>query len=123
MPNKSALVLNALLASLEDDSTLIKRAALDFLFAHAKITDGGFSRDENLVLVQACLLLFIKLDHAVVRRINNWFFGETDMNEPDRLKDMEVTQLIAQALNRILVEDHFEPTQEEAQQNSPLKII
>jgi len=51
MPNKSALVMNALLASLEDDSTLIKRAALDFLFAHAKIADGVFSRDENLVLV------------------------------------------------------------------------
>lgn len=37
MPNKSALVMNALLASLEDESSLIKRAALDFLCVHAKI--------------------------------------------------------------------------------------
>lgn len=31
MPNKSALVLNALLASLEDDSSFVRRAALDFM--------------------------------------------------------------------------------------------
>lgn len=37
MPNKSALVVNALLASLEDESTLVKRAALDFMCAHCKI--------------------------------------------------------------------------------------
>lgn len=37
LPNKSALVMNALLASLEDESPLIKRAALDFLSVHAKI--------------------------------------------------------------------------------------
>ena len=51
MPNKSALVLNALIASLEDEQSLIKRAALDFLGAHAKISDGVFSKEENLVLV------------------------------------------------------------------------
>ena len=51
LPNKSALVMNALLASLEDESPLIKRAALDFLSVHAKIQDGIFSKEENLVLV------------------------------------------------------------------------
>lgn len=47
LPNKSALVINALLASLEDESSLIKRAALDFLSSHVKIMDGIFSREEN----------------------------------------------------------------------------
>jgi hypothetical protein len=51
MPNKSALVMNAILASLEDESSLIKRAALDFLCAHARIQDGVFSDSENLILV------------------------------------------------------------------------
>ena len=39
LPNKSALVINALIASLEDEKALIKRAALDFMCAHAKIED------------------------------------------------------------------------------------
>ena len=43
MPNKSALVMNALLASLEDESSLIKRGALDFLSSHCRIEDGIFS--------------------------------------------------------------------------------
>ena len=107
LPNKSALVINALLASLEDESSLIKRAALDFLSSHVKIMDGIFRREENLVLVQACLLLFMKLDHAVVRRINNWFFGEADMDEIEKLKDLEIIKLIAEALNRILIEDQW----------------
>jgi hypothetical protein len=83
MPNKSALVLNALLASLEDESSLVKRAALDFLFAHSKINEDVFSYNEKLILIQASMLLFCKLDHAVVRRINNWFFGEMDLNETE----------------------------------------
>ena len=90
--------MNALLASLEDESSLIKRAALDFLCAHARIEDDVFSEIENQVLVQACLLLFIKLDHAVVRRINNWFFGEMDLNDSDKLRDMPIIPIICQAL-------------------------
>jgi hypothetical protein len=51
MPNKSALVINALLASLEDESSLIKRGALDFLSSFARIEDNVFSQNENLLLV------------------------------------------------------------------------
>jgi|688.fasta_scaffold2294766_1 vesicle coat complex subunit len=46
MPNKSALVLNALLASLEDDNSLIKRGALDFLSSYARIEDDVFKESE-----------------------------------------------------------------------------
>lgn len=46
------------------------------------------------MLVQACLLLFIKVDHAVLRRINNWFFGEAEM-EPEKLQDSEIIFLIS----------------------------
>lgn len=42
MPNRSALVVNALLASLEDESLLIKRAALDFMCTHCKLSDNVF---------------------------------------------------------------------------------
>ncbi|KAM3142079.1 hypothetical protein pb186bvf_005733 [Paramecium bursaria] len=104
LPNKSALVINALIASLEDEKALIKRAALDFMCAHAKIEDQIFSQQEYLLLVQSCLLLFVKLDHAVVRRINNWFFGEEEINE-----QMDIIKTIQEALRRIFSEDHIEP--------------
>jgi hypothetical protein len=40
MPNKSVLVVNALLASLEDGEVMTKRVALDFLSTHCPI-DGS----------------------------------------------------------------------------------
>lgn len=104
MPNKSALVINALLASLEDESPLIKRAALDFMCNHGKLQDNVFLPGEYLLLVQACLLLFIKLDQAVVRRVNAWFFGEEEISE-----EMEIIKVIQEALKRILQEDQSEP--------------
>ncbi|CAD8055261.1 unnamed protein product [Paramecium sonneborni] len=108
MPNKKALVINALLASLEDESTLVKRAALDFMCLYCKISENVFQEQENLILIEQCLLLFIKLDHAVVRRINNWFFGEDELNE-----NMQIVLFIQTALQRILI----------AEQSDPLKIL
>ncbi|CAD8140880.1 unnamed protein product [Paramecium pentaurelia] len=108
MPNKKALVINALLASLEDESILVKRAALDFMCLYCKISENVFQEQENLILIEQCLLLFIKLDHAVVRRINNWFFGEDEVNE-----NMQIVQYLQVGLRRILVEE----------QSDPLKIL
>lgn len=42
MPNKKALVINALLASLEDESILVKRSALDFMCLYCKISENVF---------------------------------------------------------------------------------
>lgn len=53
-----------------------------------------------MVLIEGCLLLFVKLDHAVVRRVNNWLFGEEEINE-----EMEVIPIIQEALKRVLCED------------------
>jgi hypothetical protein len=39
-PNKSSLVLNALISCLEDENQLIKRLALDFMFSHLKLTNN-----------------------------------------------------------------------------------
>lgn len=41
------------------------------------------------MLIEACLVLFIKLDHAVVRRVNNWFFADEEV-----VVEMEIVQMI-----------------------------
>ena len=37
-PNLSSLVVNSILACLEDENSLVKRSMLDFLFSHLKLT-------------------------------------------------------------------------------------
>jgi hypothetical protein len=42
-PNKSGLIVNALIATLEDENTLVRRAGLDFLISHFDILTDTFS--------------------------------------------------------------------------------
>lgn len=37
-PNKSSLILNALIICLEDENKLVKMAALDFMYSHLRLT-------------------------------------------------------------------------------------
>ncbi|CAD8052257.1 unnamed protein product [Paramecium primaurelia] len=104
MPNKSALVINALLASLDDESSLVKRAALDFMSLHCKIQDKIFSQQEQLILIEQALLLFQKQDHAVIRRINNWLIGEEELSE----KNPNIFY-VQEGLKRILIEEQGDP--------------
>ena len=46
-PNKSSLVLNALLAGLEDENTLVQRITLDFMHSHFKLSGDLFSVNEK----------------------------------------------------------------------------
>ncbi|CAD8058712.1 unnamed protein product [Paramecium sonneborni] len=104
MPNKSALVLNALLISLEDESSLVKRAALDFMCLYCKISDKIFSQQEYTILIEQALLLFQKQDHAVIRRINNWLIGEEELTD----KNNNILY-VQEGLMRILVEEQGDP--------------
>ena len=46
-PNMGSLVVNAILACLEDENSLVKRSMLDFLFSHLKLT-----REDGLGLLE-----------------------------------------------------------------------
>ena len=78
-PNKSSLVINALIAGLEDENTLVQRITLDFMFSHFKLSCDLFTEEEKCILVEAALRLLIKKDLSLTRRIYTWLFGPPDL--------------------------------------------
>jgi len=78
-PNKSSLVLNALIASMEDESQLVQKIVLDFLHTHFKLASDLFTEREKHILIQAALNLLIKKDQQILRRVYTWLFGPPDM--------------------------------------------
>lgn len=55
-PNKHNLVLNALIAGIEDNQIFVIRGVLDFLLTHMPITSDINSLDEKVNLVEAVLI-------------------------------------------------------------------
>ena len=78
-PNKSSLVLNALIASLEDEFNLTQRLTLDFLYSHFKLAGNLFNEQEKCILIEATLNLLIRKDLAITRRVYTWLFGPPDL--------------------------------------------
>ena len=59
-PNKSSLIINALISCLEDENQLVQRLALDFLYYHLKLNFNLFDNKEKVILIQAALEQLIK---------------------------------------------------------------
>jgi len=78
-PNKSSLVLNALISGLEEDNNLVQKMCLDFLHSHFKLASPLFSDKEKATLVEAALNLLMKKDQQILRRVYTWLFGPPDM--------------------------------------------
>lgn len=78
-PNKSSLVLNSLIAGLEDENTLVQRITLDFLYSHFKLSGDLFTVQEKCILVEAALRLLIRKDLSITRRVYTWMFGPPDL--------------------------------------------
>ena len=78
-PNKSSLVINALIACLEDENVLVQKIALDFLYTHFKPQSDLFNTQEKYILVEAALNLLMKKDQQILRRVYTWLFGPPDM--------------------------------------------
>jgi len=73
------LVLNALIACLEDENVLVQKMALDFMYSHFKLASDIFSDNEKFILVEAALSLLIRKDQQILRRVYTWIFGPPDM--------------------------------------------
>ena len=78
-PNKCSLVLNALIACLEDENVLVQKMCLDFMYSHFKLASDIFSENEKCILVEAALSLLIRKDQQILRRVYTWIFGPPDM--------------------------------------------
>ncbi len=97
-------MLNAILSCFEDNDSLVKRAALDLLIAHVRLTDTELLGEELIPqLVQGAILLFFKKEHSISRRVMNWLFGPPDLDGKYGLeKDGGLPlRLVSQAFIRI----------------------
>ena len=84
-PNKSTLVLNALIAglSVQDSQVYVNRATLDFMISHMPINSEINSTVENIKLVECATIAYLMKDFASQNKISNWLFGHIDEEQDE----------------------------------------
>ena len=80
MPFKNTLVINTLIACIEDSNSLVIKSSLDFLYKYLSLRseDSLLTKEEKSKLVDSVILLLIKRDVSTTRKINIWLFGKPD---------------------------------------------
>lgn len=77
---KGAVVLNAALACLEDESS-VKKLMLDYLGTYLDLSENTLSEKEKTIMIEGALKLFEKKDISINRRLYKWIFGGDIDNE------------------------------------------
>lgn len=117
-PNKSTLVINAILACLEDENSNVQKAVLEFMYTHLKLNKKLFTKGDKLILVEAVLYLLIKKENAHDRRVYDWLFGKPNLDNKYEVENNNfVFDLIMDAISRIF------KTATANQNAIPLKIL
>lgn len=93
-------ILNALLESLDTNSIMIRRSALD-LIRHFYPLDGK-DKKSVVILMEGALKLVTSKDHTLLRRIWEWVFP----NEFDDERVNIVTEILQAAVFNIFLENH-----------------
>lgn len=88
-PNKSQLVINALVSGLQlTEINYVNRATLDFLISHMPLKDEQINtEDEKIRLVESASLTYTNRDFATLNKLQHWLFEqyeeeEIDLNDP-----------------------------------------
>lgn len=91
-PNKSQLIMNALIAglSIQEDQVQVNRGTLDFMISHMPIKSEINSIQENIKLVECATLAYTKKDFAVLNKISNWLFEHID-EDMEEIEDRDPT--------------------------------
>ena len=90
-PNKSKLVINALIAglSIAESQVYVNRGTLDFLISHMPINSEINSIRENTLLVEQATLAYTKKDFATLNKISNWLFNHLDEDDEEDVDEMD----------------------------------
>ena len=120
-PNKSSLVLNALIASLEDDFNLTQRLTLDFLYSHFKLASDLFNEREKCILIEATLNLLLRKDLAITRRVYTWIFGPPDLE--NKYQIVEKNEFVLKYLITAFQAIFQRVPQNSLQASLPLKVL
>ncbi|CAI2382310.1 unnamed protein product [Moneuplotes crassus] len=82
-PQKSKLVINALIACMMDPSVYVNRMVLDFINTHLGIHSDILKIEENSILVESALNLITKKDFACLKKFSNWLLSHLEDEEFD----------------------------------------
>ena len=101
-PNKSKLVINALISglSIAEPQVYVNRSTLDFLISHMPVNANINSIQENIKLVECASLAYTKKDFATLNKIQNWLFEhlDEDLDEIDP-KDPTIITIVESQKN------------------------
>ncbi|EGR29100.1 n-terminal domain protein [Ichthyophthirius multifiliis] len=99
-PNKSALIVNALISTLEDENNICKRCGLDFLINYFPIKENALSENDKFLITQSMLLLLIKNEYSIVWKIHLWLFGEPDTDSKFQANDVIIDLYFVEGMKR-----------------------
>ncbi len=120
-PNINILVINSLIAMIEDDNVQVQRNVLDFIITHFPINNIIIEEEQKIIVIISALTLLIKNEYSTKRRLMTWLMGsnqedELEMGDP-MIKYM--IELLIRSIKRIF--DKSNSTKERL--NNGIKII
>jgi len=102
-PNKSKLVINALMAGLSiqenQNRVYVNRSTLDFLISHMPVKSKINSTQENIKLVGCATLAYTKKDFATLNKISSWLFEHLDEDEEIDPEDRTIKAIVESQKN------------------------
>jgi len=81
MPNHHTLVLNALIASVQDSVVLVQRTVLDLLLIHFQLDQNIFTLEETSRLMKHVILVHQRREISLNRRVYNWILGPQENDQ------------------------------------------
>ncbi len=98
------MVINALSKCLEDPEVFVRKTCLDFLLKYIDVNDKKiFSSNQIQILFDSVLLLFIKNDLSIFKRISKLFFKENDLKTVNLDQHSDSIRQFTKSFNSILV--------------------
>ncbi|KAL4450958.1 hypothetical protein ABPG74_021280 [Tetrahymena malaccensis] len=119
-PNKSNLIINALLSVLQDENVLTRKFGLDYIISHFPIEEDILSDTDKQLLVQQCLYQFHLNEYTVMRKINIWLFGPPDVDNKFSVQDDEKGTKVLKFITKSIVNLFSLPLTDK---NIPLKVL
>ncbi len=122
-PQKSSLVVNALIQCLQDEYVFTQRCAFDFLSSHMPLKSDLLSFNEKVCLVEAGCCLLLKKNDSIIRRLYSWVIGH--------IKDKEGSDVFISVKNDVALQvfvksmhNLFRGVPKDAKSaNAPLQIV
>eukprot|EP00761_Pharyngomonas_kirbyi_P012956 gb/GECH01012983.1/.p1 GENE.gb/GECH01012983.1/~~gb/GECH01012983.1/.p1 ORF type:complete len:1803 (+),score=413.66 gb/GECH01012983.1/:1-5409(+) len=102
------LVVNAIVASVKDSSTMTERAVLDLLSTHYKIDTELFTQSEIVKILSELLHLLKKDELPLSRRIFSWILGP---EEDEHYFEQYCQEPLIEAIQEMLIRDRSNPSE------------